>query len=234
MQRNRQDPDLLDLTIPVPGNTLMRLVPDYFTKTLGAPLYVPFDDSYFRKAPMVWCSWASYYEECTEQDIVRNADWIAAHLKPYGFEYVELDEGYDGGKNGRNVRGRTILDREVGPDEISPRAEVAGRTISSPKACMRAYGLSPTPMREPWSSIRTGICGTSKGRSFRDYNTPALDSTNPEVLDFLKKLFTTLDDWGFDYYKFDGEFALPSTRRLLTWINSTTSPSTLSLLIGTG
>jgi len=28
-------------------------------------------------------------------------------------------------------------------------------------------------------------------------------------LNFLKKLFTTLDDWGFEYYKFDGEHAVP-------------------------
>ena len=43
------------------------------------------------------------------------------------------------------------------------------------------------------------------GAIILDYDTPTLDSTNPEVLDFLKKEFTTLDDWGFDYYKFDGE-----------------------------
>src|ERR1035438_1593253 len=42
-----------------------------------------------------------------------------------------------------------------------------------------------------------------------DYATPALDASGPEVLAFLKRLFQTLDDWGFDYYKFDGEHALP-------------------------
>jgi hypothetical protein len=42
-----------------------------------------------------------------------------------------------------------------------------------------------------------------------DYDTPALDSTNPAVLDFLRREFTTLDGWGFEYYKFDGEHALP-------------------------
>jgi len=46
MQRNPQDSDLLDVTLPVPGNTLIRLIPDYYTKTLGVPYYVPFDDSY--------------------------------------------------------------------------------------------------------------------------------------------------------------------------------------------
>ena len=48
-----------------------------------------------------------------------------------------------------------------------------------------------------------------QGKIIRDYNTPALDSTHPEVLEFLRKLFTTSDDWGFEYYKFDGEHALP-------------------------
>ena len=47
------------------------------------------------------------------------------------------------------------------------------------------------------------------GGTILDYKTPVLDSTNPEVTAFLKHLFTTLDDWGFDYYKFDGEFAAP-------------------------
>ena len=47
---------------------------------------------------MVWDSWSSYYEDVREEDIVRNADWIAANLKPYGYQYVQLDDGYDRGK----------------------------------------------------------------------------------------------------------------------------------------
>ncbi|MCX6915579.1 MAG: hypothetical protein NT167_21475 [Verrucomicrobia bacterium] len=49
-----------------------------------------------------------------------------------------------------------------------------------------------------------------QGGLISDYNTPSLDSSHPEVLDFLKKLFGTLGAWGFEYYKFDGEFSLPA------------------------
>jgi len=45
LERNPRDPDLLDVTIPVPGNTLVRLLPDYYKRTLGVPFYVPFDDT---------------------------------------------------------------------------------------------------------------------------------------------------------------------------------------------
>ncbi|HVV74034.1 MAG TPA: hypothetical protein VHI52_21450, partial [Verrucomicrobiae bacterium] len=47
------------------------------------------------------------------------------------------------------------------------------------------------------------------GTIIRDYDTPALDSSNPEVLGFLRQLFGKLKDWGFEYYKFDGEHAMP-------------------------
>jgi hypothetical protein len=83
MQRNRQNQDILDVTIPVPGNTLIRTIPDYFKKTLGVPFYAPIDDSHFRTAPVVWNSWTAYYSQVREQDILSNADWIAAHLKPF-------------------------------------------------------------------------------------------------------------------------------------------------------
>jgi hypothetical protein len=102
MVRDSSDTNLLNLTLPVPGNAVIRVTPDYFTQTLGVPYYVPFDDSYFKTAPMVWSSWTSYYEAVREEDVVRNADWLAANLKPYGFEYVQLDDGYDRGKKGEH------------------------------------------------------------------------------------------------------------------------------------
>lgn len=94
-ERDPSKPDVLRVSIPVGGSSTIRVRPDYYTADLGVPYYVPFDDSYFKSAPMVWSSWTSYYEAVTENEVVRNADWLAQHLKPYGFHYVQLDDGYD-------------------------------------------------------------------------------------------------------------------------------------------
>ena len=203
MQRNSQDPDLLDVTIPVPGNTLVRLIPDYYSKNLGVPFYVPFDDTYFSTAPMVWGSWTSTYHEVREEDIVQNTDWIAANLKPYGFEYVQLDDGYDRGKRGEHYWIEK-WDREKFPhgpkwltDYIKSKGLRAGLWLVP-----NAYAGSVE--KHPDWYLRD-----KQGKLILDYNTPSLDSTNPQVLDFLKKEFKTLGDWGFEYYKFDGEHALP-------------------------
>ncbi len=203
MQRNSQDLDLLNVTIPVPGNTLVRLVPDYYTRTLGVPFYVPFDDTYFRKAPMVWSSWTSYYGEVREEDIVRNADWIADNLKPYGFEYVQLDDGYDRGKAGEH---NWIEDWDRAKFPHGPKW--LAHYIKS-KGLRPGVWLVPNAYAGAVEHHPDWFLRDKQGKIVLDYNTPALDSTNPGVLGFLKKLFTTLGDWGFEYYKFDGEFALP-------------------------
>jgi hypothetical protein len=203
MQRSRRDPNVLEVTIPVPGNTLIRLMPDYFTKTLGLPFYVPFDDSHFASAPMVWCSWDSYYEDVREEDIVRNVDWIAAHLKPYGFDYIALDDGYDRGQGGEHYWTEKWDQKKFphGPKWLTGYIKSKGL---HPGVWIVPNSYAGAVEQHPDWYLRD-----REGKLILDYNTPALDSTNPEALDFLKREFTALDDMGFEYYKFDGEHALP-------------------------
>ena len=204
LRRHPDDPDRLELTLPVPGNTKVRLIPDYYTKVLGLPLYAPFDDSYFKRPPMVWSSWTSYYGYVTEKDIVRNTDWIADHLKPYGFEYVELDDGYERGPEGEHYWIEN-WNREKFPhgpkwlaDYIKSKGLRAGLWIV-PNAYAGAVKQHPN-----W------YLRDKQGGLIPDYRTPSLDSTNPEVLAFVSQMFARLQDWGFEYYKFDGEHALPA------------------------
>ena len=58
---------------------LLLTVQPGWTVSAGAPITVSSDGW------TVWSSWSSYYEDVREEDIVCNADWIAAHLKPNGF-----------------------------------------------------------------------------------------------------------------------------------------------------
>jgi hypothetical protein len=198
----------LEFTMLLPGPGLIRLIPDYYTKVLGLPHYAPLDTSIFDRAPTTWCSWASYFGDVTEDAIVKNTDWIAEHLKPYGFQYVQIDDGYDRipGKWGK--AGHNWIDQW---DE--------GRFPKGPEwiaKYIKSQGLRPGLWLVP--NAYAGAVEThpdwylrdKEGGFIRDYNTPSLDSSNPEVLDFLKEMFATLGSWGFEYYKFDGEFSLPA------------------------
>jgi hypothetical protein len=203
MERDPARADLLLVAIPVPGSAIVRVLPDYFVKTLGVPYYVPFDDSRFPRPPTIWCSWTSYYGDVTEDDVVRNADWLAANLRDYGFEYVQLDDGYDVGPDREHywIENWNAAKFAHGPQWLA--AHVKGKGLRPglwlvPNAYAGAVGSHPD-----W------YLRDKEGRIIRDYNTPALDSSNPAVLDFVRTMFTTLRGWGFEYYKFDGEHALP-------------------------
>jgi len=204
MQRNAADADELAVTIPVEGSALVRLYPDYFTKILGFPFYIPFNDTYFPSAPMVWSSWTSYYEAVTEADIVRNTDWLAENLRPYGFQYVQLDDGYD-----RDERGQHYWIENWDRRKFPHGPQWLTRYIKS-RGLRAGIWLVPNAYAGAVQQHPEWYLRYKKdGNIIKDYDTPALDATNPEALDYVRKIMTTLDDWGFDYYKFDGEFALP-------------------------
>jgi len=193
----------LKLTLPLPGPAQIRLSPDYFTRVLGVPYYVPFDDSIFPSAPMVWCSWTSYYGDVTEEGIVKNTDWLAENLKPYGFRYVQIDDGYD-----RSPKEGHYWIEHWDRNKFPKGPEWITQYIKS-KGLHAGLWLVPNAFAGAVAKHPDWYLRDRNGNIVLDYGTPALDSSNPEVLEFLKTLFTTLKNWGFDYYKFDGEHALP-------------------------
>ncbi len=203
MNREPGNDEVLDISMQVPGNASIHTIQDYYVKSLGVPFYAKFDDSYFRSAPMVWSSWTSYYEAVTEQDVVRNADWLADHLKPYGFQYVQLDDGYDRGSQGEHFwienwdRAKFPHGPEWLANQIRSRGLKAGIWLV-PNSYAGAVAQHPD-----WYLY------DKQGKNLTDYSTPALDSTNPHAIELENHILATLDGWGFDYYKFDGENALP-------------------------
>ncbi len=203
MQRNITDPDKLDLNLPVNGNALIKLIPEYYTKVLGLPFYSRIDNSVFKTAPMVWGSWTAYYYEAKESDIIRNTDWLSANLKPYGFQYVQLDDGYDRGKPEGHYWienwNKTLFPH--GPEWLA-------RYIKT-KGLKPGIWLVPNSYAGFVDKHPDWYVYDKSGNLIKDYRTPALDYTNPGVQVWLRKLFSTLTKWGFEYFKFDGEFSLP-------------------------
>ncbi len=201
--RGSEGTDVLEVLMPLPGPGLVRLIPDYYTKVLGVPYYVPFDDSKFGSAPITWSSWTSYYGDVTEDAIMKNTDWLAEHLKPYGFQYVQIDDGYDR----RPQEGHCWI--EHWDAKKFPRGPqwIAGYIKS--KGLGPGLWLVPNAYAGGVETHPDWYLRDRQGNTVPDYGTPALDSSHPAVLDFLKKLFETLGGWGFEYYKFDGEHALP-------------------------
>jgi len=46
------------------------------------------------QTPIGWWSWTAYYGAINEGETLANADWQAAHLKALGYNFFQVDEGY--------------------------------------------------------------------------------------------------------------------------------------------
>jgi hypothetical protein len=200
------DAGLLEFTMPLPGPGQIRVIPDYYTKVLGLPRYVPQDLSIFARAPMGWCSWTSYFADVTEGDIVRNTDWIARHLKPYGFQYVVIDDGYDRIPGRFGPQGHHWLE-PWNKDKFPKGPKWIAGYIKS-QGLRPGLWLVPNAYADAVKTHPDWYLRTRDDGFIRVYNTPALDASHPGAQGFLKELFGTLGEWGFEYYKFDGEFAV--------------------------
>lgn len=66
-----------------------------FTLTTSAQLHPRETDKLLAPTPpMGWNSWDSYGENINEGQVRANAEWMAKHLKQFGWQYVVIDEGW--------------------------------------------------------------------------------------------------------------------------------------------
>src|SRR5579859_1674969 len=179
LHRDEANNDILDITMPVAGNAIIGVERDYYRRVLGVPYYARYDDSRFPTAPIVWSSWTSYYEAVREQDITLNAEWLGAHLKPYGFEYVELDDGYDRGPKGEHYWVENWDGKKF------PHGAAWLTKYIHDRGMKAGVWLVPNSYAGALKDHPDHYLFDRKGSAVQDYSTPALDQSNPATFDWL-------------------------------------------------
>ena len=171
-----------------------------------------------------WCSWFYSHEYINEEEVLRNTEFAARALKPYGLEYVQIDAGWfrtygewEGNQNfphGMKWLAAKIRDWGLhagiwfAPYCIAEGTDVFSKhhdwlltdNDSQVKQC--GGGLS-SPQVGPYGipSLMTKIYG--------------LDVTHPGAATWLHELFKKVsDDWEYEFIKIDFvEWSLLSAER---------------------
>lgn len=181
-------------------------------KQHGIRYYAPIDKSVFTHAPTGWCSWYYYYQGITQEEWEKNVRWLSENLMDFGLEWVQLDDGWqlDNG-NPKTPGGRDWR----GPNEKFSRGMKWVADI------VKQHGMKPGIWLIPQKTDSDEVfkenpdlflhkpdgtpvrIGDWHPRKIENY---VVDPTNPEALEYIKRLFHTLaHDWGFDYFKIDNQ-----------------------------
>ena len=203
----------IDLSLPVgPGGSLsseevmFTAGPDYHAQleAYGAAVQRLHHARVASAAPIGWWSWTAFYSNVNASEVLANAQWLAQNLKPLGYDYCHVDEGYsiargdyidpntDHFPQGMRGIGHKVTDLGLkfgvwtAPFEVSERASV--------------YQHHPD-----W------LVHDAQGHPIRiDYayrhRDPlyVLDTTNPGAQQYLRETYRVLTrDWGVEYIKLD-------------------------------
>ena len=157
------------------------------------------------ETPMGWWSWTAYYGNINEGETLVNADWQAAHLRSFGYNFFQVDEGYQYARgeyitpnaaqypSGMRALGHHVVGDGLvfgvwtAPFEVTTRAWVYEH--HKDWLVHNAKG-EPIPAQLLW-----------RQESDRRY---ALDTTNPGAQEYLRQTYRALvREWGVRFIKLD-------------------------------
>lgn len=181
-----------------------RIIAHWYRDSLGVRFFAAIDKSRFPVPPSGWCSWYYYYQEVNEEEIRRNAEWIAENLKDYGARIVQIDDGWQGtGRGlGENRDWSTVNKRfPHGMDGLASAIKALGLV---PGLWLAPHGQSnPDVVRDSPGAFLLKPDGTSASDTWEGKF--LVNPSTGEGQAYLAGLFQTLRDWGYGYFKIDGQ-----------------------------
>jgi hypothetical protein len=217
-----RDGKLRRFRISCEGPLNLKILSGYMRLHRNIPWFKPLDRKYFPKPPAGWTSWYYYYLSINEDEIVKNADWLAENLKKYGCELMQIDDGWQGkGKNNGSNRDWFVTCASKFPKGMKWCASYIRRKGLMPGLWCIPFTQSDTELfRKNPSMFMRRENGTSIGelREIPDEqwsDEPKgwfswagryyLDPTNDGARSYIAELAGMLcDKWGYGFLKADG------------------------------
>ncbi|MFZ2053436.1 MAG: glycoside hydrolase family 36 protein [Candidatus Aminicenantales bacterium] len=188
-----------DFSLRVQGNEIiLRFRPRFFQIHRGLKHFEPWTYKVWARPIVGWCSWFAFFDKITEPDMLRTTDVLAEVLAPFGFEYVQMDDGYQ--------RDIGLPELWLEPNEKFPHG------LDFLASYIKQKGMKPGI----WTN--TAFAQTEFAEKHKDWFVldnegrvakgnwirHILDATVPAALDaIVKPIYRGLREDGFEYFKVD-------------------------------
>ncbi len=160
-------------------------------------------------SPNVWCSWYSYFTQIDQEKLIETL----SSLKDLPFDVFQIDDGWqlcmgDWEPNQKFHSGMKSLADTIRGNGLIPGIWLAPFIVQPQSSLVKVH--------PQWLLKDQNGDFVTAGYNWGDVFY-ALDTTNPEVLDWSADLIETVCKWGYRYLKLDFLYAgaLPGNR----WIN---------------
>ena len=172
--------------------TYARLIRDLHHARVSAP------------TPIGWWSWTAYYFGLNQNTALTNAQWLSQHLKPLGYTFFHMDEGYQFARGEYATpdaslfpQGIGALERKVMNEGLLPGIWTAPFEVSE-RSWIYTHHPEWLVHNQQGEPIHIGFVTEGVDHLY------ALDTTHPDAQAYLRKTYSTLvNNWGIRYIKMD-------------------------------
>jgi len=185
--------------INISGNEIhLRFRPAFYQKHKGLEFYEPWTYKIWDKPVVGWCSWFAYWNRVTENDIKHTANIIAEVLKPFGYEYLQIDDGYQ--------RGLGLPELWLQPNEKFPSG------MDNLASYIKSKGLKPGVWtntafyQRDYAEKNKNYFVLDENRNvpFEPWVGMSVDGSVKKAVDKLvRPIYRGLRDMGWEYFKVD-------------------------------
>lgn len=78
-----------------PSVWIIEFRPQYYRTHLNYQYHKPWERRPNLKPIVGWCTWEAYRRNVTEKDVLDGTKLFAKELRPYGMEYIQIDDGFE-------------------------------------------------------------------------------------------------------------------------------------------
>lgn len=157
-----------------------------------------------------WCNWFYTLNDFGEDEILQNAAFAARHLKPFGLEYIQIDEGFqtwhgEWEGNREFPHGLKWLATRIRQMGLKPGIWISPFVVSGTTTLFRDHpewflknGKGNLQRVGPWPGENTDWFRNESPERY------ALDITHPGAEKWFADLIDTIvNNWGFEMIKVD-------------------------------
>lgn len=168
--------------------------------------------------PSGYCTW--YMEKhggaCDERFLAELSSYAAEHLQPFGFDFVQIDDGWQDGIKKNGPKKNFTTHAASGPYPAGMKAAADS---------LKQRGLTPGIWFMPFAGTHDDPFFAAhsdwfaKGPDGKPYDTPwggtCLDMTHPGARSHLEGIVRSIaHDWGYTLFKMDGLWTGTATRQI--------------------
>ncbi|MBX7183776.1 MAG: alpha-galactosidase [Vicinamibacteria bacterium] len=178
---------------------VLRFRPRFYQKHRGLKYFQPWTYQPWKGSVTGWTSWYAFRDKVTQKDVAETAAVIAETLAPFGYEYVQIDDGFQQDPIG--VPDHWLKTNDKFPGGLDGlKKSIVDRSLKPGLWTNVSFAQADYALAHPGYFVP----GPDGKPAYGNWVGYVMDGSNPKTLaDLVTPVYRSLVDSGWQYFKVD-------------------------------